>query len=203
MPLRSNYPRRWRRRCATAPGVASAILLATCASSGVAAAQSEDHEQRQKLEHLRDVNADARRDADRSRHELEELQAEAIDRGLLLTLEDALFTTNDATLNRSGQYRLNALAGFLENYPERAVAIDGHAGAGGYRYDLALVKRRADTVKAYLIEQGIAASRLTVHDQAAALSDEVSAPARQPLRRIEVIIEEPSNPARNETSVAR
>ncbi|HEY0683038.1 MAG TPA: OmpA family protein [Steroidobacter sp.] len=181
-----------RRRSAIALGISSAILLAACAANSTAAAQSEARDQKQKLEHRRDVNADARRDADRLRHEIDELQAEAIDRGLLLTLGDALFTTNDATLSRSGLYRLNALAGFLENYPERAVTIDGYAGAGGYRYDLALVKRRAEAVKAYLVQQGIAPSRFTVRGNRAALPDDGSAPAQQPLRRVEVIIENSS-----------
>lgn len=186
----SIYHRRFRRPAATALGLASALLLTVCGPIS-SAAQTESSEQRQELQRLRDVNADTRRDAERLRHEIDQLRAEATDRGLLLTLDDAVFTTNDAILSSSGRHRLNALAGLLEHYPERAVAIDGHAGAGGYRYDLALVKRRADAVKAYLIRQGIAPSRLTVRGNGAALHDNGSAPRPQPLRRVDVIIEGP------------
>ena len=68
------------------------------------------------------MNADAKRNADELRSQMEELQAEAIDRGVLMTLDDTVFTTNDATLSTSGHRRLNALADFLEQHPERSVA---------------------------------------------------------------------------------
>lgn len=184
----SNHLRRLRRNNALALGLGSALLLAACGP--IFAAQTEYVEQSRKLEHLRDVNADARRDADRLRNEIEQMRAETTDRGLLLTLGEELFTTNDATLSSSGHYRLNALAGFLERNPQRAVAIDGHAGAGGYRYDLTLVKRRADAVKAHLIRQGIAPSRLTVRGNGAVRADDDSALHQPPVRRVEVTIED-------------
>jgi outer membrane protein OmpA-like peptidoglycan-associated protein len=73
------------------------------------------------------------------------------------------------------------------------VAIaDGYAGAGDYRYDQALSKRRADAVKAYLIGQEIAPSRFTARGIGEALRDpEDSATEQQTLRRVEVIIEDP------------
>jgi len=72
------------------------------------------------------------------------------------------------------------------------VAIDGYAGAGDYRYDQALSKRRADAVKAYLIRQDIAPNRLTARSSGEPPRDpEDSATEQQTLRRVEVIIEDP------------
>jgi outer membrane protein OmpA-like peptidoglycan-associated protein len=191
-PLSSLDQRGSRQRSAAAISLASALLFATYGPISVAAAQTEAGDRRQKLEQLRDVNADAQRDANKLRRQMDELQAEAIDRGLLLTLDDAVFTTNNADLSSSGQRRLNALAGFLKQHPKRSVAIDGYAGAGDYRYDQALSKRRADAVKAYLIRQDIAASRLTARSSSEPPRDpEDSATEQQTIRRVEVIIEDP------------
>ena len=191
-PLSSLDHRRSHQRSAAALSLASALLLAACGPVSVAAAQTDASDRRQKLEELRDVNADAERNADELRRQMDELEAEAIDRGLLLTLDDAVFTTNNVSLSSNGYRRLNALAGFLEQHPQRSVAIDGYAGAGDYRYDQALSKRRADAVKAYLIRQNIAPSRLTARGNGKALQDhEDSATEPQRLRRVEVIIENP------------
>lgn len=49
------------------------------------------------------MNANAQRDANELRRQMDELQTEVIDRGWLLTLDDAVFTTNDADLSSSDQ----------------------------------------------------------------------------------------------------
>jgi outer membrane protein OmpA-like peptidoglycan-associated protein len=185
--------RRSRQRSITTLGLASALLLATCGPIAVAASRTEASERKQKLEERRDVNANAERDAHELRVQIDELQAEAVDRGLLVTLDDAVFTTNDASLSSSGHRRLDTLAEFLKQHPERSVVIDGYAGEGNYRYDQALSKRRVDAVKAHLIRREIAPSRLNARTSSEALpeQDEDSATAPQP-RRVEVTIEDPS-----------
>lgn len=179
-----------RRLPVTALALAGAVLLAVWGPVSVADSQTEANEQRQKLEHLRDVNAQARDNATELRREMNELQAEAIDRGLLLTLDDLLFTTNGVGLSIPGHRRLEALAEFLEQHPERNVAIDGYAGADRYRYDQALSTRRADAVRTYLTRRGIAPNRLTARGNAdSTQDDDYDFAPRQ--RRIEVIIEDP------------
>ena len=195
--------RRSRQRSAAALTLASALLLATYGPIGVAVAQTDGSERREKLEELRDVNADAERNAGELRRQMDELDAEAIDRGLLLTLNDTVFTTNNASLSSSGHRRLDALAGFLKQYPKRSVAIDGYAGAGDYRYDQALSKRRADAVKAYLIRQGIAPNRLTARSSGEPPQHpEDSATEQQTIRRVEVIVEDPWTSAPPQPAVA-
>lgn len=187
--MSSLHHRRARHPSAAAPGLASALLLLASGPVNVAAAQSEASERRQTLVELRDVNADAKRNADELRSQMEQLQAEEIDRGVLMTLDDAVFTTNNAILSDSGHRRLKALADFLQQHPQRSVEIYGYAGAGDFRYDQALSQHRADAVKAYLIRKDVAPSRLTARSSGEAQQDhEDSASA---LRRVEVIIEDP------------
>jgi outer membrane protein OmpA-like peptidoglycan-associated protein len=162
-----------------------ALLLIAYEPMSVAA-QTEASERKQKLEELRDVNADAQRNAEDLHRQMEDMQAEAIDRGLLLTLDDAVFTTDDASLSSNGHRRLDALTAFLKQHAERTVAVDGYAGTGSSRDDQALSKRRADTIRAYLVQQGIAPYRLTARGSGEANS----ATRQEPPRRVEVIIED-------------
>lgn len=177
-----------RPRSAASLSLLSALLLLAYQPISVAA-QTNASELRQKLEERRDVNAGAQRHAYELHRQMEDMQAEAIDRGLLLTLDDAMFTTNNTRLSSSGHHRLNALTAFLKQHPERVVAIDGYAGAGSYRYDQALSKRRADAIKAHLVQEGIAPRRLTARGSGDA--NDSSATRQEPPRRVEVIIEDP------------
>ena len=187
--------RRARERSAAAISLAVILLLAPCGPASVAAAQTDSSERRLKLEERRDLNADAHRKADELREQMGEMEAEAIDRGLLLTLDDVVFTTNTADLSSNGHRRLNALAAFLKQHMQRSVAIDGYAGASDYRYDQSLSKRRAEAVKAYLIRMDISPSRLTARRSNEPPQDLQDSATRRPtLRRVEVIIEDPLSP---------
>ena len=57
--------------------------------------------------------------------------------------------------------RLNAQAQWLQRYPGVRVRIEGNADERGTReYNLALGARRAESVRAYLVERGVAAGRI-------------------------------------------
>ncbi len=188
----STYHRRFRKHSRAAVALGRALLItAVCGPISVAAAQTDASEQRQKLEHLRDVNADARRNADELRRQMDEMQAEATDQGLLLTVDDALFVTNDVGLSSIGRRRLDALAEFLGQHPERTVAVAWYAGADGPRYDRTLAKRRAHTVQTHLIERGTASRRLTMRGNGESPQDYDSATRQQPQRQVEVLIVDP------------
>ena len=184
------------------------LLLAVCASAPAAQgrivvdartmAQAAADGQKRELEEMRNVNADARRNALHLQQHIDSLQAEVIDRGLLLTLDDAQFAGNSARLNNGGSARLDQLASFLDDYPYRSAQIESSAVCrASVGYDALLSQRRAVAVAGYLIERGIAAARLSTRTKESAPDDEdCDAPALHRNRQVMVIIEDVLTSAR-------
>jgi len=179
------------------------LLLAACASAPAAAharvvvdqrtmAQAAADEQRRELEEMRKVNADARQNALQLQRYIDELQAEVIDRGLLLTLDDAQFSGNSARLSNGGSARLDQLASFLDDYPYRSAQIESSAACkASAGYDALLSQRRAVAVATYLTQRGVAAARLSTRSEESSLQDEeCDAPALHRSRQVVVIIED-------------
>jgi len=126
--------------------------------------------------------------------QIDVLQAKPTDRGLVLTLGDVLFTTGRADLKPGATGNLSKLVAFLDKYPDRTVAIQGYTDSvGSEDYNQWLSERRADSVKSYLIEQGISSIRLAASGKGRSdpVADNDSAAGRQQNRRVEVIISNP------------
>ena len=71
------------------------------------------------------------------------------------------FVVDQSTLTDQARGVLNGQAAWLNANPDYAIIIEGHADEQGTReYNIALGARRADSVKNYLIAQGISASRM-------------------------------------------
>jgi outer membrane protein OmpA-like peptidoglycan-associated protein len=182
--------------------LSTVLLLAVCASAPAAAqeivvdartmAQAAADEQRRELEEMRNVNADARRNALQLQQHIDALQAEVIDRGLLLTLDDVQFAGNSARLNNGGSARLDQLVSFLDDYPYRSAQIESSAVCkASVGYDALLSQRRAMAVASYLTQRGVAASRLSARTKEGASDDEDCDPAAlHRNRQVIVIIED-------------
>lgn len=135
--------------------------------------------------------SEADAETNRLRDELAELNARPTERGLVITLGDVLFDSGKDSLKNGSSNHLDKLALFLQNYPERTAAIEGHTdNVGSNAANMLLSQRRADTVKAFLQEQGIAGNRLqaTGKGESAPLAANISAGGRAQNRRVEVII---------------
>jgi outer membrane protein OmpA-like peptidoglycan-associated protein len=179
------------------------VLLAACSIAPVAThermvvdtrtmAQAEAHGQKRELEEMRDINADASRRAQQLQRQIDALQAEVVDRGLLLTLDDVLFAGNSARLNADGSERLDQLVSFLGDYPYRNPLIESSAACkASAGYDATLSQRRAAAVASYLIQRGIASARLSVpsDSESASLKGECDAHGLHRNRHVVVVIE--------------
>ena len=76
--------------------------------------------------------------------------------------EDIYFDFDKATLTPSAQDNLLRKAEWLRENPDVTVTIEGHCDARGTNeYNLALGDRRAESAKAFLVDLGIAVSRIT------------------------------------------
>jgi outer membrane protein OmpA-like peptidoglycan-associated protein len=129
--------------------------------------------------------------AARLQAEVDELKAKPTPRGLVLTLGDVLFDTGKAELNPGSSRKLDQLAQFLTDHPERRVQIDGFTDSVGTdSYNLSLSQARADTVKSSLVSRGIDRSRIGSQGYGksfpVATNDESG--GRQLNRRVEVVI---------------
>lgn len=124
--------------------------------------------------------------------QIAELNAKATERGLVVTLGDVLFDTGKAELKSGAATNLAKLAAFLNQYQDRSVLIEGHTDSvGSEDYNLDLSQRRADSVKAWLMSQGVDSVRLVASGkgESSPVAGNDSASGRQLNRRVEVIIE--------------
>lgn len=72
-----------------------------------------------------------------------------------------LFAVDQHTLGPEAQNILRAQAGWLRSHPGNRVLIEGHADEQGTRiYNINLGERRANSVREFLISQGIEAGRI-------------------------------------------
>jgi outer membrane protein OmpA-like peptidoglycan-associated protein len=123
--------------------------------------------------------------------EVDQLKATPTPRGLVLTLGDVLFDTGKARLNPGSARKLDQLAQFLTDHPERRVQIDGFTdsvGTDSYNQDLS--QQRADAVKSSLITRGIDPSRIGSqgYGKGFPVANNVDSGGRQLNRRVEVVI---------------
>jgi outer membrane protein OmpA-like peptidoglycan-associated protein len=125
------------------------------------------------------------------RRQVEELQMQETERGLVLTLDDVLFDVDAADLKPGADSMLDRLAGFLEEYEEREVLIEGHTDSTGpENYNETLSERRANAVREALTERGIAATRIRTRGlgEAEPIASNSTAAGRQQNRRVDVVI---------------
>ncbi|HEU4627319.1 MAG TPA: OmpA family protein [Steroidobacteraceae bacterium] len=129
---------------------------------------------------------------------IDELQAQRTDRALVMSLHNVVFASGEADLKAGDAGNLDELVAFLIEYPNRTVTIEGYTDSiGSPNYNQRLSQRRADSVKTYLVGQGIGSMRLVASGkgEAAPVAGNESADGRQQNRRVEVIIHNPAGAA--------
>jgi len=140
---------------------------------------------------LRSDELDRRqREAEELRRQMNEMQARNTERGIVLTLGDVLFDTNEADLTSGAMDNIDRIADFMKSYPERIAIVEGHTdNMGEADYNMDLSSDRAFAVRQALAKKGISTSRITTRgfgmDKPVA-SNQTSA-GRQENRRVEII----------------
>jgi outer membrane protein OmpA-like peptidoglycan-associated protein len=113
----------------------------------------------------------------------------------VLTLGDVLFTSGQADLKAGASSHLDKLVTFLDKYPDRTVLIEGYTDSvGSEDYNQGLSQRRADSVKSYLVAQGVDSTRLAASGKGESdpVAGNETAAGREQNRRVEVIINDRS-----------
>ncbi len=119
------------------------------------------------------------------------LETRDTERGLVVNMADVLFDTGRYTLRQEAREKLARIAGILLNYPGLRLEAEGHTDTtGSFELNQRLSQQRADSVREYLISQGIAASSITAvgkgYSMPVASND--TSEGRQKNRRVELIV---------------
>ncbi len=151
----------------------------------------------QEANRARERAAMAELTAESLRAEIADLQAKQTARGLVITLNtDVLFDVDRAELKPGAMSEIQRLADALNTDPERMVRIEGHADStGSEAHNLDLSKRRADAVANALIQDGVAAPRISTAGFGASMpvaTNDTQA-GRQQNRRVEIVVQQPKS----------
>jgi outer membrane protein OmpA-like peptidoglycan-associated protein len=167
------------------------LLAAETEKAHAAAAQSESL--RQQAESLR-LQAEKEKQELRARllQQLNSILATRDSaRGLIANMSDVLFRSGSFELLPGARERLAKVSGIVLAYPSLHVAIEGHTDSvGSDQYNQDLSERRAQAVRDYFVQQGIAASAVEAHgfgkNEPIASND--TPEGRQQNRRVELVL---------------
>jgi len=112
-------------------------------------------------------------------------------RGLIVNLSDVLFDFNKATLRPGAREKLAKIAGIILAHPGLRMEAEGHADAVGTDdYNQRLSERRAQSVSAFFMEQGIRRESITAmgFGESRPVATNGTAEGRQQNRRVELVV---------------
>jgi outer membrane protein OmpA-like peptidoglycan-associated protein len=145
----------------------------------------------------------ARAEADRARSAAEALRAQLLEqfnriletrdtpRGLVVNMADVLFASGRYNLLPATREKLARLSGIVLAHPGLNLDIEGHTDSiGSDELNQQLSERRAETVRKYLMEQGLSEDNLTArgYGKSMPVADNATAAGRQKNRRVEIIV---------------
>jgi outer membrane protein OmpA-like peptidoglycan-associated protein len=112
-------------------------------------------------------------------------------RGLIVNINDVLFDFNKYTLKPGAREKMAKVSGILLAYPGLKLQLEGHTDSVGTdEYNMKLSEQRADAVRDFLTEQGVAAANISAtglgKDGPVASND--TAAGRQQNRRVELVV---------------
>jgi outer membrane protein OmpA-like peptidoglycan-associated protein len=112
-------------------------------------------------------------------------------RGLIVNVSDVLFDTASATLKPGAREKLARLAGILATQPDLKIEVEGHTDSvGSEDYNQGLSERRAESVRAYLVQQKIPPTAVDAvgFGKSRPVASNDTASGRQQNRRVELVV---------------
>jgi outer membrane protein OmpA-like peptidoglycan-associated protein len=152
---------------------------------------------------LKAKEAAAFADAERSRKAAEALRAQLLEqfnrvletrdtpRGLVVNMGDVLFATGKYDLRPEAQIVLAKLSGIILSHPGLNLAVEGYTDSvGSDDFNLQLSQQRADTVRDYLVSQGLPDNTVTAtgFGKSDPVADNATPTGRQQNRRVEIVV---------------
>jgi outer membrane protein OmpA-like peptidoglycan-associated protein len=119
------------------------------------------------------------------------LQTRDSARGLIVSMSDVLFDTGKYSLKPGAREKLAKVAGILLAYPGLNIEVGGYTdNVGGDDMNQRLSENRADSVRSYLVQQGVLANAVSARgfgNSSPVASNDDSA-GRQQNRRVELLV---------------
>jgi outer membrane protein OmpA-like peptidoglycan-associated protein len=112
-------------------------------------------------------------------------------RGLIANMSDVLFKTGSYELGPEARERLAKISGILLAYPALRLQVEGHTdNVGGDDYNQQLSENRAQAVRDYLVQQGIADTAVTSKGlgKTVPIASNDTADGRRQNRRVELVV---------------
>ena len=112
-------------------------------------------------------------------------------RGLIVNMSDVLFDTGRHTLKPGAREKLSKISGIILGHPGLKIEVEGHTDSiGGPKINQPLSEKRADSVRTYLISQGVDANAITAHGfgDTKPVADNSTSAGRQVNRRVELVV---------------
>jgi outer membrane protein OmpA-like peptidoglycan-associated protein len=117
----------------------------------------------------------------------EQMKSKQIGRGVLLSLNDSIFEGESANFAGS----TDKITNLLKQYPRRNAVIEVHTdNTGGERFNLNMSQKRAEKLRAALIQRGIAPKRIIAkgYGETRPIGTNQSEVGRLQNRRVEVTV---------------
>jgi outer membrane protein OmpA-like peptidoglycan-associated protein len=145
----------------------------------------------------------AKAEAEQARKAAEALRAQLLDqfnriletrdtpRGLVVNMADVLFDIGKYNLRQTAREKLARLSGIVLAHPGLNLEVEGHTDStGSDELNQKLSEQRAQTVRSYLVEQGLPEANLTAKGfgKTMPVADNSTAEGRQKNRRVEIIV---------------
>jgi outer membrane protein OmpA-like peptidoglycan-associated protein len=145
----------------------------------------------------------ARADAEKAQRDAAALRAQLLEqfnrvlettdtpRGLVVNMADVLFDTGKYNLRGEAREKLAKLSGIVLAHPGLHLAVEGHTDStGSDELNMRLSDQRANTVREFLVEQGLPADSVTAQGfgKDMPVADNSTSEGRQRNRRVEIIV---------------
>ena len=177
---------------ATADADAARSAAETARAQAVAAQQAAEAQTRQ----AQGVAAQSEQDKTVLREQLRTqlnviLETRETARGLIVNLSDVLFDTASSSLKPGAREKLARVSGILVSHDGLRLAVEGHTDSVGTDvYNQGLSERRAESVRAYLVDQKFTATSVgaTGFGEGQPVATNDTASGRQQNRRVELVV---------------
>jgi outer membrane protein OmpA-like peptidoglycan-associated protein len=119
------------------------------------------------------------------------LQTRDSARGLIVSMSDVLFDTGQYSLKPGAREKLAKVAGILLAYPGLDIAVGGYTdNVGGDEMNQKLSENRADSVRDYLVQQGVTTASVsaTGFGNTLPVASNDNSAGRQQNRRVELLV---------------